>query len=327
MLSIDNVSESRGAFYYEKEDYYSRENSPAKSEFLGKGAQELGLVDFDDSIYKNLLLGLTPDGSKPLAYYSRKPIDQVKFSNVLAKSEKKMLELGLDTESTKRITDVVQSYFNGKTLAPLELHALEKEIHHISKAANLDHKARKNIRRQSSKIIDALRNKTREAAYDLTFSAPKSVSIQLLVNGDQRILNAHQSAVRYALQELETRVVRALEGPRHARKPVNTKNMIIATFPHGTSREGDPQLHTHSIVFNMTLRSDGKWRAISNEEFYRQAKLGGMIYQNHLAQSCKELGYDISIKSNGTFEISGFKKQHLEQFSTSVDEHVEARIS
>ncbi len=77
--------------------------------------------------------------------------------------------------------------------------------------------------------------------YDLTFSAPKSVSVQAMVDGDERLIAAHDKAVREALTEAEnyaaTRV--RLNGANEDR---TTGNWIVATYRHDTSRELDPQL-------------------------------------------------------------------------------------
>ena len=41
------------------------------------------------------------------------------------------------------------------------------------------------------------------AGLDATFSAPKSVSLNALVGGDERVREAHRESVRVALEELE----------------------------------------------------------------------------------------------------------------------------
>ncbi|MCX7116922.1 MAG: conjugative relaxase, partial [Legionellales bacterium] len=95
---------------------------------------------------------------------------------------------------------------------------------------------------------------------DLTFSAPKSVSLQALVYGDIEIIKAHEYAVERAIEMAETRA--------QARKKIQgqsmievTGNLVVGKFRHETSRAQDPQLHTHAIVMNLTQRSDGQWRA------------------------------------------------------------------
>jgi conjugative relaxase-like TrwC/TraI family protein len=83
--------------------------------------------------------------------------------------------------------------------------------------------------------------------YDMTFSAPKSVSVMVTVGGDERLLAAHETAVRDALEEAEkysaTRV--RLAGLNDNR---TTGNWIVASYTHDTSRQLDPQLHTERTV-------------------------------------------------------------------------------
>ena len=155
------------------------------------------------------------------------------------------------------------------------------------------------------------------AATDYTFSAPKSVSIAALIQKDKRVIAAHDNAVKVALGVLENRYAqtRVRRGPG-LRERVTTGNIIAATFRHETSREQDPQLHTHCVVINATQLPDGKWQSISNDEALNNVKLIGEIYQNELAHQLQKLGYEIEPKGNGTFECKGYEKPLLDLFST-----------
>ena len=92
---------------------------------------------------------------------------------------------------------------------------------------------------------------------DLTFSAPKSVSLQALVGGDVRLVEAHDRALQRAIAAAEERAQarKKVKGQSHVE---NTRNLVVAKFRHETSRERDPQLHTHALVLNLTRRSDGE---------------------------------------------------------------------
>ena len=60
-------------------------------------------------------------------------------------------------------------------------------------------------------------------------------------------------------------------------------------FQHGTSRENDPQLHTHCVIFNAArTRDDGKWRAMHQYPVYSWAKAAGAVYRNALAWNLRE---------------------------------------
>ena len=153
------------------------------------------------------------------------------------------------------------------------------------------------------------------AGIDLTFSAPKSVSLAALVGGDERIEIAHRQAVEAALKVVEERYSIARVSVKGQRREEAFGNLVVAKFHHDTSRAKDPQLHTHAVVLNAVKRRDGEWRGLRNEGFYANSKLIGLLYQNELAMGIKRLGYAVTRNSNGTFEIDGYKQEELRQFS------------
>ena len=165
------------------------------------------------------------------------------------------------------------------------------------------------------------------AATDYTFSAPKSVSIAALIQKDKRVIQAHDTAVKTALDVLEnryaqTRVRRGLG----IREKVATCNVIAATFRHETSREQDPQLHTHCVVINATQMENGKWQSLSNEEVLNNQKLLGEIYQNELAYQLRSYGYEIEPNGSGQFEVKGYEQPLLDLFSTrtqQIEQYIE----
>src|SRR6185503_6439782 len=91
------------------------------------------------------------------------------------------------------------------------------------------------------------------AAWDLTISAPKSVSLTALVGGDVRVRDAHRQAVDAALRATEPYVQARIGGSRPAE---TTGQWVAATFEHDSARPAAgysaPQLHTHTVVFNVT---------------------------------------------------------------------------
>ena len=156
----------------------------------------------------------------------------------------------------------------------------------------------------------------RRAGFDATFSAPKSVSLMAEVGGDSRVLDAHHAATKTALTYLQEHAAyaRTTENGETRLKP--TGNLVIATFDHHTSRSGDPQLHTHSVILNVTQRSDGEWRALAGEKLYEAKMAAGAIYRASLAQEMQQLGYQIDVThADGRFEIAGMTKEQLNQFS------------
>jgi conjugative relaxase-like TrwC/TraI family protein len=184
------------------------------------------------------------------------------------------------------------------------------------------------------------------AGWDLTFSAPKSVSVMALIGGDKRLVDAHRQAVKVALSEVERSCSEARVKTGGKLSYHNTNNMVAALYHHDLSREQDPQLHTHTVVMNMTERQDGKWRSQASkigrydketssevhgfiERVRNNKRYFGKLYEAELAYQVKELGYDVEVNpKTGVFEIVGVNKEVLQFFSKrsekikqSLDEH------
>jgi conjugative relaxase-like TrwC/TraI family protein len=156
--------------------------------------------------------------------------------------------------------------------------------------------------------------------YDLTFSAPKSISIQAMVGGDERLVAAHDKAVREAMTEAEnyagSRV--RLNGTNENR---TTGNWIVATFRHDTSRELDPQLHTHAVAANLTYDGvEGRWKALQASGLYVRRAYLTEVYRNALANEVRGLGYEIEPRRDSRgrdlgFEVRGVSDELLERYS------------
>ncbi len=166
---------------------------------------------------------------------------------------------------------------------------------------------------------------------DLTFSAPKSVSIAALVGGDDRITQAHDRAVAATLAWVEKNAAQTrMKDPDTGQMArVGGQKIIAAAFRHDTSRNLDPQLHTHAVLANMVRGADGKWRSMANEGLYEKQKLIGMLYRNELAAGLAKLGYAIEkTHADGRFEIAGIPREAIEAFSTrraEIEAAMEAR--
>ena len=231
MLSSSNLKSAQASSYFEKDDYYSKEEGPGGSRWLGKGATWLGLEGgVDQEQFTQILRGQSPDGA---VLFSRK-LDQSK----------------------------------------------------------------------------------RRAATDFTFSAPKSVSVAGLVQGDDRVIEAHQLAVERTLAILEDRYAETRVMTANGRRIVGTGNIIAAVFAHGTSREAEPQLHSHCVVMNATQIENGRWYGLLNDSAISNKKLLGQIYQNELAFELKQMGYEIEQREHGQFDIKGYSEELLKTFST-----------
>ncbi|WP_298281622.1 MobF family relaxase [Acidocella sp.] len=162
--------------------------------------------------------------------------------------------------------------------------------------------------------------------WDVTFSAPKSVSIMAEVAGDRRLIAAHEQAVKTALglAEQHFTATRIREDGSNRREA--TGNLVIASFRHGTSRALDPQLHSHNIILNMTRDEGGQWRSLEPRAFYQMQKQMGAIYRQELAAGVQNLGYAIERGKDSIFEIAGIGNTTLEAFSQR-SAAIEARLA
>jgi conjugative relaxase-like TrwC/TraI family protein len=154
------------------------------------------------------------------------------------------------------------------------------------------------------------------AGWDATFSAPKSVSLTALVGGDDRVRQAHRHAVEVALNELERYTQARIGGNRPAE---TTGRFIAAKFEHDTARPVDgyaaPQLHTHTVIFNITQREDGSSRALQPRALFESQQFATAIYQAQLTHQLRNLGYEIEAGRSGAPEIKGYSREYLDASS------------
>ena len=162
----------------------------------------------------------------------------------------------------------------------------------------------------------------RRAGWDATFNAPKSVSIQGLVGGDHRLIEAHGKAVSRALVELEQY---ALSRRRGGSEWVVTGNVVAARFDHIAARPAsgvedgygpDPHLHTHVVIANMTRRPDGEWRGLDPIEIYRAQSLR----HGSLPLRTGPRGSTARIRNqdrgpDGRWELDGYTREQVMAFS------------
>ena len=154
---------------------------------------------------------------------------------------------------------------------------------------------------------------------DVTLSAPKSVSLAALGCGDHRIAVAHDHAVQRTLTWIEANAIETRMQDRATGTMIRAvgQDMVAATFRHDTSRNLDPQLHTHCVIANMVRGRDGKWRTMVDDGLYGGKMAIGAIYRSELAQGLADLGYRIErTHADGRFEIAGVPRVVIDAFST-----------
>jgi conjugative relaxase-like TrwC/TraI family protein len=173
------------------------------------------------------------------------------------------------------------------------------------------------------------------AGVDVTFSAPKSVSVLwALAEPTTRgaVEMAHEQAVLVALQHIEDHV--PLARRRISDEDVvheQVAGIIASRFRHHTSRltadqhaRGEapgPQLHDHVVIANMARRAGtgARWVAIDSRELFRVAAEGGAVYRAELAARLHQLGYG-TVREGRYFEIDGISARLREVFSSRTEE-------
>lgn len=153
--------------------------------------------------------------------------------------------------------------------------------------------------------------------WDLTFSAPKSVSILSEVYELEAVREAHQQAVAEALEFIESNYLETRVSVNGETIRWNPKNGVFATFTHDVSRELDPQLHTHAVLVNATKTPNG-WRSIANEKLHDRDAImaGGMAYRMALANRLTDLGFELKLhRDPRLWEIAGVPDSLMDEFS------------
>jgi conjugative relaxase-like TrwC/TraI family protein len=158
----------------------------------------------------------------------------------------------------------------------------------------------------------------RVAGFDLTFSAPKSVSVVFGIGDDQlraAVRGADDRAVGEAVAYLE-RSAAAVRRGHGGLRVERADGLAAAAFRHRTSRVGDPQLHTHVLVANLARGPDGRWSALDGRQLYSHARAASFVYQAVLrSELTRELGLAWLPVRQGIAELAGVPKPVLRSFS------------
>ena len=227
--------------------------------------------------------------------------------------------------------DTIQGEWRGKLadefglsggVGALEFSRLAEGRHPATNEQLVQHRVAHEYKTEDGRTVTPVEHR---AGWDATFSAPKSVSLTALVGGDNEVREAHRKAVVFALNELE-RYTQARIGGNHA--PETTGQFVAATFEHDTARPVDgyaaPQLHTHSVIFNMTEREDGTMRALQPRSLFETQQFATTVYQSHLTYQLRTLGYEIEPGRSGAPEIKGYSQEYLDASSPRRQQIVEA---
>ena len=156
--------------------------------------------------------------------------------------------------------------------------------------------------------------------------APKSVSILIGLQADSKLEQLHDLAVERAISRIEKEFAQArvvIDGKVYY---VDTGKLVVAAFRQPSSRANDPATHTHGVTMNITITDeDGKARSLASdihgnqgviEQLQQYVTYGGLVYRTELANLMKENNYRLEDIGKGMFEIEGFSKEVLREFST-----------
>jgi conjugative relaxase-like TrwC/TraI family protein len=159
-----------------------------------------------------------------------------------------------------------------------------------------------------------------KAGWDATFSAPKSVSIAWAFAEEAmqaEIAQAHDEAVKASLAYLEANAFKSRD--RDGGRPL--QGVIAAVFQHSTSREQDPQLHSHCAIANIGIRSDGTICAVDFDSRWKMA--AGAIYRAELALRMRQLGFDVE-RDGKSFRLAAVPEALCKVFSKRREQITQA---
>lgn len=169
--------------------------------------------------------------------------------------------------------------------------------------------------------------RTRQPGWDLTFSAPKSVSVLWALGSKEiraTIERSHREAVEAAVSYLERSAAWSRRGHQGAKRLDRVK-FLIAAFEHGSSRAGDCQLHTHALLINGGLREDGTWGAVRSRDLYLHKMVAGAYYRAQLAHDLRRSGLGLVEDQGWSFRLKAVPVELSDLFSTRRKE-IEAEL-
>jgi conjugative relaxase-like TrwC/TraI family protein len=171
---------------------------------------------------------------------------------------------------------------------------------------------------RSGEALRPPRSRTKVAAFDLSFSAPKSVSVLFAIADEETsgaLLEAHERAVEAAFAYVEREACFTRRGHNGERR-IRGDGFVAAAYRHRLSRAGDPQLHTHVVVANMT-RAEGRWTTLEAHSLYEHKSAAGAVYRAVLRAGVRERLPWMWWRQvgRGLFEIEDLPNDVLRQFS------------
>lgn len=296
-------------------DYYLESGTPA-GVWMGRGAAALGIEGEVTEAQMKALYGegLHPDADRLIA-------EQI-AAGTSAKKAVKSVRLGRKFAAYQVPDSQLRRALND---------AISGEEHRLGRELDADERMRVRMRTagiayreahgRSGNRVEVAKWMSRElsakqntvAGFDLTFSAPKSLSVAWGIADQEqaaRLEGAHEAAIEQTIAWLEDEVIRARTGAQGI--AFHTTNGLLATrFRHWESREGDPQLHDHVVVANKVQITDDqgctKWLTIDSRSLYKATVTASSVYNQKLANELKQLGLELRERTTPSGDYRGME--------------------
>lgn len=172
------------------------------------------------------------------------------------------------------------------------------------------------------------RRRDARPGFDLTVSAPKSVSLLYAFGGrdvQAEVVAAHEAALAQTVGYLEDNATMTRRGHNGVVR-VSGEGLAVAAFRHRTSRAGDPQVHSHLLVANVTHGIDGRYGALHGALLYQHARTAGFLYQAALRHElARRLGVEWTPVINGHAEVAGIPREWIDAHSQRRQQVLEAQ--
>lgn len=296
-------------------DYYLESGTPA-GQWMGRGAAVLGIEGEVTEAQMKALFGegLHPDADRLIAEQiaagmsAKKAIQSVRLGRKFATYQ-------VPDTALKRAIDnavVAEERRLGRELDADERLRVRMRTAGIAyREAHGRSGNRVEVAKWMSRELSAKQNTV--AGFDLTFSAPKSLSVAWGISSPEqaeRLEKAHEAAIEQTVAWLETEVIRARTGAQGI--AFHTTNGLLATrFRHWESREGDPQLHDHVVVANKVQITDEqgrvRWLTIDSRSLYKATVTASSVYNQALANELKTLGLELRERTTPSGDYKGME--------------------
>ena len=296
-------------------DYYLESGTPP-GQWMGRGAAALGIEGEVTEAQMKALFGegLHPDADRLIAEQiaagvsAKKAIQSVRLGRKFAAYQVP------DSQLRRAIDDAVMAEERrlGRELDADERLRVRMRTAGIEfRAAHGRSGSRIEIAKWMSRELSAKQNTV--AGFDLTFSAPKSLSVAWGIADQEqaaRLEGAHEAAIEQTIAWLEDEVIRARTGAQGIAFHT-TQGLLATRFRHWESREGDPQLHDHVVVANRVQITDEqgrmRWLTIDSRSLYKATVTASSVYNQALAAELKTLGLELRERTTPSGDYRGME--------------------